>query len=40
MKKDKAYLSHIMDAISDLEKFTEAYLKKNSLKTKRNNMLF
>jgi len=27
MKKDKAYLKHILDAISDIEKFTEGVTK-------------
>ena len=27
MKKDKAYLKHILDAISDIEKFTEGITK-------------
>jgi len=34
MKKDKAYLSHIMDAISDLEKFTEGVSKEKFFENK------
>jgi len=34
MKKDKAYLQHILDAISDIEKFVENVTQKEFFKNK------
>jgi uncharacterized protein with HEPN domain len=34
MKKDKAYLRHVLDAISDVEKFTEGITKEDFLENK------
>lgn len=34
MKKDKAYLQHILDAISDIEKFVENVTPKEFFKNK------
>lgn len=34
MKKDEAYLRHILDAISDIEKFTESVTKEGFCENK------
>ena len=37
MKKDKAYLQHILDAISDIEKFVENVTQNEFLRIKRSS---
>jgi len=39
MKKDRVYLTHILDAISDIEKFMQGVPEKEFLRTKRNSTL-
>jgi len=37
MKRDKAYLKHILEAISNIEKFVEGLTKEGFLRTLRSN---
>ena len=39
MKKDKVYLKHILDAISDIEKFMQGVSEEEFLGTEKSNML-
>jgi uncharacterized protein with HEPN domain len=38
MRRDKAYLRHILDAISNIEKFVEDLTKEEFFKNVRNSM--
>jgi uncharacterized protein with HEPN domain len=38
MKRDKVYLKHVLDAISDIEKFVEGLSKEEFFKNVENSM--
>lgn len=38
MKRDKAYLQHMLEAISDIEKFIEDVTEEDFHRNKRSNM--